>query len=494
MSWFNDDDPDAPRRRIWDHSDPFRDFRQYQQGYADTSGLRDPPRSLGEIDPLPPPARPQRVEPTEAPEPTPFIELFVTVDDGVPLEGVRVRIADDFGGEFEITTDTDGHARTDVKIQGSHAVNLVEPIDLAKIARADEPKPVTNAVPIAPHDTSSVRIGTGATTICVVRPIATIVSLDGWREGQAVLVFGTAREQIVGATTIRGILRTAIAKAGNGTRFQIFVVGHADTKGGQDDNAALASERATSVALYLTGVRDAWAQHAYDNANMTTLKAALAWAAFAFTMDCAPGQIGPGWKKETAEALDKFRSSVGIPLGAKYGPADWAAIYDLYDLHLSQILYLSVADLQKRKQALRLSDDECGERWPVDEPKRDNHASSSNRRVDVVFVDEHSVPQKSIDEIYDGTFGRTHLDVGPEATVKFRAVLRGLAPVPAAIMILQLGACRGEFVADETGLVTCTAIVGEPYRIVDCRDLWGSNRFLWGITPDMLPSLASAGQ
>src|SRR4030095_4922578 len=166
-----------------------------------------------------------------------------------------------------------------------------------------------------------------------------LVSLDGWHEGGAVLLFGTARTQDEHAVTVRAILRTAISR--RKPSGMLLVLGHADTKGKKSDNAELAKQRATSVLLYLAGARADWAAHAFDNATVADLQAAFAWAATT-GIACDPGPVDDDWGPATSAGLSRLRAHVGIDQSAQLGPDDWAAIYEIYDAELARLLYCDV--------------------------------------------------------------------------------------------------------------------------------------------------------
>lgn len=84
-----------------------------------------------------------------------------------------------------------------------------------------------------------------------------------------------------------------------------------------------------------------------------------------------------------------------IDFGVAQNVKDWTAIYDLYDRDLAQRLGCSVNELAGQRSALVTIDPAsiaCGEHWPVEATGQDNHASQTNRRVDILFFDTDEVP------------------------------------------------------------------------------------------------------
>jgi hypothetical protein len=249
--------------------------------------------------------------------------------------------------------------------------------------------------------------------LVIAPPRCSVLSLDGWSEGSPVLVFGTLRVTPEGPHTVRCALHTILSHSGEGV---LHVIGHADTEGKASDNAALALERARSTCLYLQGARDAWAEHAFAHADVATLQRALAWAAAAADLNCAPGPIDGDWGPTTASALAALRTHAGVDQNQPLGPRDWSAIYDLYDDDLARLVggRQTLADLRAR---LVVEPATVGERWPVEAPQTDGHSCAANRRVELIRCIDGDEPEASpdgVDALYDGTYLREPIEVIPE--------------------------------------------------------------------------------
>lgn len=296
------------------------------------------------------------------------------------------------------------------------------------------------------------------------RPGCTTIAIDGWAEARCVLVPGPMHAVAQGVATVRGaLLRLLTAPPAHW-----HVIGHADTRGGRDDNEALALERAHSLWVYLQGDREGWAAHAFAHADVATLQAALSWAAGACALPCDPGPIDGDWGPATAAALDGLRAHAGIDPALPLGSHDWAALFDLYDDDLARLLGIEVAALTQRKRALSLDPPQSvGERWPVTAAARDAFACADNRRVELVRCDE---PPPCADAIYDGTYARAWLDVPDEVRVELFVHAPDLSAIAGARVTLELASLgpRAQR-ADARGLVALTVLRGERVRLSSAR-------------------------
>lgn len=472
-------DEDVPLFREWPWS---RRWHHHDVGRTDSpppidlQGVYLPPEPVAAPPPPPTPTR------------KPVLDLVVVCEDGATLAGVRVRVRDDYDYDQVHETDDQGQIRAELELEAPHEISLDAIVDLRDVAALDPPVTLpSDTVRIRRDDQRAYRHAIDrAVTIAIVRDRAELVSLDGWAEGRKVLVFGDAHgDELGNMVTVRGIFRAALAPVPLGL---VCVLGHADTKGHGNDNVELAHERANSVALYLAGKRDAWAQHAFANADVATLQAALAWAARA-GVPCDPGPVDNDWGPATAAGLAGLRDHVGIPQTQPLGEDDWAAIFDLYDLELAKLLYVSPEALRTVKSNLYVVQDSFGEKWPAVAPSKDSWSCPANRRVDIVHCPPFGEPLEGYEEIYDGTFVVKHHAVAPEVTVKIRAVQVGtLVPVGMAVLDMVIGpGLRGNFVADREGLVVFTALRGDPWQVLGCTDLWSSSVYLFGLSTDMLP-------
>jgi len=381
-----------------------------------------------------------------------------------------------------VRTDANGRVRIPVQLDAPHYVTMTAIPALSKIARVDPPVR-HDAPPIRRDDLSPHVFGVGnAYDVVVTRDRAELVSLDGWHEGGAVLIFGTARTQDDHAVTVRAILRTAISR--RKPSGMLLVLGHADTKGKKADNAELAKQRATSVLLYLAGARADWAAHAFDNAAVADLQAALAWAATT-GIACDPGPVDDDWGPTTAAGLSGLREHAGIDHSAQLGPNDWAAIYDLYDAELARLLYCDATALAQIKASLTLVGDSYGEQWPAVAPNKNGYLCPANRRVDLVWCELHGEPLESFEEIYDGTYDVVALEVPPEASMRIHCVNADLTPLVSAILGVRVAGIDAAMLADETGLVEFTAMCGDAVEITSCTDLLGSCVLVRGLGTDL---------
>jgi hypothetical protein len=474
-------------------------FRRYGNSVAaapartigDTSGRNRPASFLKDIY-VPIPSVPQSAKPTPEPEPDPWFEVTMFTDDGEPIPGVKLEISDDWGFSKNGETDADGKLHIDTQLETHHNIKLVDaPIKLPALSK--EPV-LTKGFTFDRNQSDPFTLSSNKPhTLIVARPRATVVSLDGWWEGQSVMIFQNVRKVEEDTfVTVRGVLRTALTSNRGG---EVHVIGHTDTEGRADDNEALALERARSVHFFLAGKRQEWADHAFSNADVATLQAALSWAAKATEIQCDPGPVDGDWGPATALGLSGLREHAGISQQQPLGAEDWAAIYDLFDEDLSKFMMLSRESLNQLRSTLTIKEPAAkGERFPVDAPDLNEHESPANRRVDVVLCAKGALPEPESDELYDETFLLEHLPVSFEVTVRIRIVNTGLTFMGFGILTARIGRLGPRFlVADPTGLVEVT-VLGDDFIQVE----GGTNAFGHGYTmainfPELIAAELAAG-
>jgi hypothetical protein len=179
----------------------------------------------------------------------------------------------------------------------------------------------------------------------------------------------------------------------------VLVAGHTDTSGAADHNLALSTERARNVWLYLSGQRDAWAAHCAEQDAIDDVKRALRWVARTFGWATDPGAIDATWTEKARAARDEFRARYNaerggaLERGAKQGPADWAALAELYDEALRELLDVDATGLAALRARLTPHDPPfvgLGERWPA--AAKDGQHVAADRRVEVLLFDEADLP------------------------------------------------------------------------------------------------------
>lgn len=446
---------------------------------AEAARVLDQPR----VQPLQPRDEPVPARPFEPALASHVVDLLVTTDDGVPIAEATFEISDGHAFTQQATTDAQGRLHVTTPSGWAHQVRLLEP-PLRLPAPLPEPVDAEGIVLARDRATPlSLSVDKRHALVCP-RPHAKIVSLDGWWEAQAVLVFQNARQTTDGPLTVRSLLRAALTSARGG---EVHVIGHADTKGNGGDNDALAQARARSVWLYLAGERAAWADHAFAHADVATLQAALSWAARQRGIACDPGPVDDDWGPATAEGLGGLRRHAGLSPDAPLGVDDWSAIYDLYDADLAEILITDREGLAAARARLTLAASSAkGERWPVDAPHVDGYPSAANRRVDVALCPPDHVPKRESDEIYDGTFVLEHLQAFPEVEIEIAIVDPAHAPSPGAIAKLAVGSL-GEriLVADDDGLLHFTALRGDRIAVLGAAPAGGLGWMASGGTFDL---------
>jgi outer membrane protein OmpA-like peptidoglycan-associated protein len=258
---------------------------------------------------------------------------------------------------------------------------------------------------------------------------------------------------------------------------RILVAGHTDTKGSDASNDALSAERAVSVALYLSGQPNAWAEHAFAHQDAADYQRVLSWVASqkGATYACDPGKVDGKFGTNSKAALEKFKSAfnlefpgLGLREDDERRAEDWLAFFVLYDQALAKLLEIESAELQQRRRELRFTEPAaigCGERWPIEDVGADGKESARNRRVDILLFDEAEEPELLALPLgvlvygvgrYGLQFPREELD----SAVDVRLHDADAKPMPRAAYRIDAGGVVTRGVADADGfakvlLVSC---------------------------------------
>jgi hypothetical protein len=203
------------------------------------------------------------------------------------------------------------------------------------------------------------------------------------------------------------VMQTTLAFAAEAQGMKLLVAGHTDTTGSDAHNQALSERRAENVYLYLTGQRDAWAQHCLENQETADWQRVLQWTAETHGWDSDPGKVDNKYGPATSGARKRFRETYleefGIDLGqGSQSAADWAAYFDLYDAHLAELLEVNAPGLVELRGRLRFTEPAqigCGELWPNESVGVDGYSCRDNRRVDLLFFEDEDVPPLGDDEV-----------------------------------------------------------------------------------------------
>ncbi len=183
---------------------------------------------------------------------------------------------------------------------------------------------------------------------------------------------------------------------------QLVAYGHADTAGSSDHNDTLSTERGRNVQLYLAGEREAWAVHCQQHYEIADFKRVHRWAADRWGWDTDPGPLDNEWTDKAKHARAEFRRrcddllGCSLAQGVKQNEADWAAIFDLYEIAVAGYLACKPEDLAGLRSALSFADPEVvgwGEPWPVIGHGHDGVAERLNRRVEVMCFEPGELPR-----------------------------------------------------------------------------------------------------
>lgn len=225
------------------------------------------------------------------------------------------------------------------------------------------------------------------------RPV-TIVELDGatsFRPGGAVLLPGE-----------KGGERSPLAGIGAALLFhkehldqRLVVAGH-----GADEE--LSRARAASTLAFVRADREGWAADAAAAGRVEDWQQVLGWASSVKGWACDPGppdgKAGPNTNKALAELRRRWAEERGQPEPTgEVSAADWGAFYDLMDEVLAQVIAEDREALAARRAQLPVHALEpavgCGDAWPPDRVRIEDHVPAAADRVDLLFFQEKDLPR-----------------------------------------------------------------------------------------------------
>lgn len=192
---------------------------------------------------------------------------------------------------------------------------------------------------------------------------------------------------------------------------RMIVTGHTDTSGTPEFNFTLSDERAQNVLYLLIGKREEWAELSYNRHKVEDYQQIMKYFEPKLNCGCDPGEINDKYNDATKKATQNFLNkidSVNADKNFKIVNNDskhrwtkeiWENVYDLYSKEIAEVLEISIADLNGRRESdVKFIDDKkpfigCGESFPIESKNKDNYKSQRNRRVEILFFDKDEIPE-----------------------------------------------------------------------------------------------------
>jgi hypothetical protein len=147
--------------------------------------------------------------------------------------------------------------------------------------------------------------------------------------------------------------------------------------------------------LFIAGDRAGWASHCIGHYAVDDVQTLLEWTAVVWGWRCSPGAIDNDLGAQTQAALAEFRReynlawNASLPKESPVSEADFAAFFDVCDLTLQDMLDPELPNLADQRKALQVHAVlAAGEDWPRSELTIANYPTGTDRRVDLVFLEE----------------------------------------------------------------------------------------------------------
>lgn len=200
------------------------------------------------------------------------------------------------------------------------------------------------------------------------------------------------------------VIKTTIVEVEKNPEKMVFIAGHTDTSGDLQYNVELSELRAKGTHAFLKGKRDDWVKVAEDKHKVEDYKQILKWVAKKKAFPCDPGTVNDTHDNATTTAVKRFQESYNkafsksIKEDGIVGKETWGAFFDVYEEQLHIILNIEPEKLQKIRDGIKFLEDGkpfvgCGESHPIEDPKRDNFRSATNRRVEILFFEKDEKPK-----------------------------------------------------------------------------------------------------
>ncbi len=402
------------------------------------------------------------------------LEIFTT--DGAVLSDVEVEMTS--SGQ-RVRTDATGRASFQVPDEGIYWFRFSQ-VPLAL------PQPKPGAVGAGGQ---ALRVERGRTDpfglstspydrqVAVRRPCCTEVLVDGYAEGSSVMRWGGTRWRTTAEGPVLGTMRAALRVALTAARGDAVVcVGHTDPEGSEAANDSLALERARSIALFLQGDKDGWAEHAA--AHATELDEQCALVAVSKILGEAVAFDDDDGLARTHQALLQWAglSEDGSVVEAVQ---EWRAIAELYETDLASFMRCDQADLEALRKSIRWYEStSCGERWPRDlaaelDAEIGPGQTLAQRRVGILIMDPCDDPQRVVeipDEAYDGTYSRKPIETPAEGFFELQLRDPKGRPLPAGRAWLTNDFGVAPAVANAAGVIAFAVLVGERVVVVQATD------------------------
>jgi hypothetical protein len=260
-----------------------------------------------------------------------------------------------------------------------------------------------HGIAIASTRTDPLRLSIDPEHVALVEPPPHRVSLVQAEDinfgNERVIFLPTPPAQIEAGEGSVGISGLAIVRAvlrhGHERGERLAIVGHADAVGSASVNETVSRDRAENVRLFLVGDRAGWAAHCIGHYAVDDVQTLLAWTAFVWGWACDPGGIDNDLGAMTASALDEFRREYNVEWRASIaasGPitaADFEAFFDVCEATLRDMLDPSLPRLEQQRASLKVhAVVAAGEAWPRAALDLPGYPAGTDRRVDLVFLED----------------------------------------------------------------------------------------------------------
>jgi hypothetical protein len=202
-----------------------------------------------------------------------------------------------------------------------------------------------------------------------------------------------------------GVVATCLSCCRKTPANRLLITGNTDTKGGNDYNSKLSTQRAACVHSLVVGDKDEFGGTCKARGCDNDKRQILEWASRSFGWPCAPSQHSNNLYQSTLAFQKAYNhdpqvkpaQSGSLAEDGDFGPLTWGAVFDCYEYRLAADLGTDRSGLSDFRSCVKwVFPDKpaaaCGEFNTIDRRGVDNLASETNRRVEILFFEPETTP------------------------------------------------------------------------------------------------------
>lgn len=176
----------------------------------------------------------------------------------------------------------------------------------------------------------------------------------------------------------------------------VLIAGHSDSDDSDYDSFQISNLRCQNVCYLLQNKKDEWVQNTFEHSKVEDCQHILKFFSEKMSWNCDPGEINNNNNSETKEAVKAFKEAFsanysGIQINDSIDEELWGAVFVLYQQQIQ--LYLNCNEIEVNQNVIdRLEIIVCGDKFPIEDDKKEDYSSESNKRIEILLFEEGDEP------------------------------------------------------------------------------------------------------